>query len=417
MKRFFGAAWRMLKKNWLLKIMAIFFAVLLWSYVLGVTNPIRERTIEDISVRFTNVEDLQAKGLAISGSLSELLDTVDARIEIEQTNIKYLNNENVYAYIDLSTINRTGMHTIRITSSSSYGQVLDITPREVTVFVDNLVEKPIPVTAQITGSVAAGYYAADPVIIPDVVLIEGAQVDVEKVVSAVCYIDLTGHTENFRESVDIVLLNENGSAINQNMFKGSVPSVIVEQSIQATKTVPIDISDVLLGADELVAGYELSDISVEPQSVQILGEKSVLDTITSIGLMPFSVSGADKDIITLLDIKLPEGVTLMNEGQVQVYISIIEIVDVKTFEGITVQAKNLDNKLKASFNPTKVDVTVISGVNRLALLFKEDIVPYVDLDGLGVGTHTLNILFDLPEGFLPENVSSATIQITVKITK
>lgn len=417
MKRFFGAIWRMLKSNWLLKIMALFFAVLLWSYVLGVTNPIRERTIEDVSVRYTNVEDLEAKGLAISGSLSEILDTVDARIEVEQSDLKYLSNENVYAYIDLSTINGTGEHTLKITATSSYGQVLDITPHEVTLFVDNLVSRTVPVTVQTIGSVAPGYFAREPILTPGVVPIEGASVDVEKVVSSVCYIDLNGLDEGFSKSIEVVLLDIDGNALDQSMFKGSVPSVIVDLTILAMKTVPIDTSKMLLGVDELAPGYELSDISIEPQTVKILGEKSVLNNITSIELMPFSVSGANEDIVTLLDFKLPDGVALMNEGQVQVYISIKEIIEVKTYEGIAIQAKNLGSGLTALFDPTNVDVTVIAGMNRIALLFKEDIIPYVDLDGLDIGTHTLNVMFDIPEEFLDENISSSIVQITVTILK
>ncbi len=64
-----------------------------------------------------------------------------------------------------------------------------------------------------------------------------------------------------------------------------------------------------------------------------------------------------------------------------------------------------------------MDVTVIAGTNQIALLFKEDIVPYVDLDGLDIGTYTIIVKFDMPEGFLDENVSSATKQVTVTISK
>ena len=42
---------------------------------------------------------------------------MNARIEVEQSDLKYLSNENVYAYIDLSTINGTGEHTLKITAN------------------------------------------------------------------------------------------------------------------------------------------------------------------------------------------------------------------------------------------------------------------------------------------------------------
>jgi len=396
--------------------MAIFFAVILWSYVLTVENPVRERLIEDVTVRYTNVEDLKAKGLAISGSLSEILNSVDIKVEVHQNDLKYLSNKNIYAYIDLSTINGTGEHIINITATSTYGKVLDISPSEITLFVDNLVNRTIPVTVETTGSVAQGYYAYDPVITPGVVPIEGARVDVEKVVSSVCYIDLDGLNKSYSESVEVVLLDIDGNPLDHTMFTGSVPSVIVDLNILAKKTVPIDTSQMLLGVEELAPGYELSDITVEPETVEILGEKSLLDTISSIELMQYSVSGADEDIVTLLGFKLPDGVSLLGEGQVQVYISIKEIIEVKTYEGIFIQAKNLGSGMSALFEPETVDITIIAGMNQIALLFKEDIIPYVDLDGFEVGTHTLIILFDMPEGFMDENVSSAIIQVNVTIS-
>jgi YbbR domain-containing protein len=416
MKNFFAAVWRMLKSNWLFKIMAIFFAVILWSYVLGVVNPVRERIVEDVTVQ-SNIEQLEAKGLTVSGNLSEILDSVDVKVEINQSDLKYLNNSNVFAFIDLSSISRTGEHTLRIKVNSSYGEVVDVSQSEITIIVDDLVSKPIPVTVETIGNVADGYHAFEPIITPGDVSITGARVDVEKVVSSVCYIDLDGLTKGTKESVEVILLDIDGNPIDQSLFKGSAPSVIVDLNVLAKKSVPIDTSKTLLGTDELAAGFELSGITIEPQTVEIIGEKSTLDTISSVELMQFSVSGASEDIVTLLDYNLPDGVSLLSEGQVQVYISIKEIIEVKVYEGVPLKTKNLDSGLTATFEQKKVDVTVIAGVNRIALLFKEDIVAYVDLDGLDIGTHTLNIMFDMPEGFLSENVSADISQVTVTISK
>ena len=39
MKKFFNALWGIFRNNLLLKVMAILFAVILWSYVLSETKP------------------------------------------------------------------------------------------------------------------------------------------------------------------------------------------------------------------------------------------------------------------------------------------------------------------------------------------------------------------------------------------
>ena len=40
--------WGLLKNNLVLKIMAILFAVVLWSYVLAETNPVREKPLDGV---------------------------------------------------------------------------------------------------------------------------------------------------------------------------------------------------------------------------------------------------------------------------------------------------------------------------------------------------------------------------------
>ncbi len=417
MKRFFSALWRMLKSNWLLKIMSVFFAVILWSYVLAENDPLRTREIEDVPVRYSNSEELSAKDLAILGGFSDILSSVTVKVEANQSEVKYLNNKNVFAYADLSTINGTGEHVINITAESTYGEVLTISPSQITVSIDDLVTRMVPVIVETTGSVADGYYAMQPAVSAEVINITGARADVEKVVKAVCTVNLTGLTSGYKQSIETKLLDTAGNTVNSSLFTGSIPSVIVSIDVPAKKTVPVNTGDLLLGQEEIASGYEIAGITVDPQTVDILGEKSVLDSIDSISLTPISVSGASSDIVSLLSYDLPNGVTLLTEGQPQVYISIKEITDVKLFEGVNINIENLPKGLKASLDIDSIDVSVIAGINKLKLLFRQDVIAYVDLSGLSAGEHVIPITFVLPEGFDEKNVSSSTKQVTVTLTK
>jgi YbbR domain-containing protein len=417
MKRFLKALWRMLKSNWLLKIMSVFFALILWSYVLAENDPLRTREVEDVPVRYSNSEELSAKDLAILGGFSDVLSSVTVKVEAKQSELKYLNSKNVFAYADLSTINGTGEHVLDITATSTFGKVLTVTPSQITVSIDDLVTRMVPVIVETTGNVADGYYAMEPAVSAEVINISGARADVEKVVKAVCHINLNGLTSGFKESIETELLDSAGNTINNSLFTGNIPSVIVSLDVPAKKTVPINTSDLLLGQDELSSGYELAGITVEPQSVDILGEKSVLDNISTISLKPVSVSGAGSDIVTLLDYDLPDGVSLLTEGQAQVYISIKEITDVKTFENVTINIENAPKGLDASLDISSIDVSVIAGINKLKLLFKQDVIAYVDLSGLTAGDYVIPITFVLPEGFSEENVSSTIKQVTVTLSK
>ncbi len=414
--KFFKAIWGMLCSNIWLKIMALLFALILWSYVLSETNPERERWMNDITVRYENSEELKAKELAISGSLSNILDTIDVRVEVKQSDLKYLSDENVRAYIDLSTINGKGPKTVEVFVETQYGKVLTKNPSEVTLMVDDFVTKTIPVNVDISGSVPDGYYASEPEISPDVVYISGARVDVEKVASAVCSINLTGLTKGYNKSVEVDLLDTDGKPIDSELFAGSIPSVIVNLEVLAKKTVSVDAAGSILGQDDLAPGYEITNIWALPETVEIIGEKSVLSSISKIMLEPYSVSGATEDAAILLDYIPDDGVRVLSTDKAQVNISIRQITETKEYGNLDIQQKNLSRNLDAKLSEDRIDVDVIAGTVELSTLDKSDIVPYVDLEGLTPGVYILDVLFELPEGFTEDNFTPSVKTVTVTIT-
>lgn len=411
------AIWRVLRSNLVLKIMALLFAVILWSYVLAETNPVRERVIKDVAVRPDNMEDLSVKNLAILGNLSEILGEVDIRIEINQQEVKYLSKENVRPYIDLSSITGPGEHILKIKVDNQYGKVREINPSEVTLIVDNAGANPIPVSVNITGNPPIGYYAEEPEIIPNVVHIEGASEAVAKVSSAVCNIDLTGLTEGYNKSVEVVLLDDNGQPVDSSLFNNSVPAVIVKLDVLAKKSVPIDVNSAILGQDDLAPGYEITNIRIEPENIDIGGKKEVLDSIRKMQLIPFTVSGANSDKVAMLDFEPVEGVRVLSDDKVQVYISIREIHEAKTFENIPIQVKNITAGYEVKISQQKTNVTVLAGITKISKLDRSDIVPYVDVEGLESGEYNLPVIFELSDGFTADNFTPGYATVSVTVSK
>ncbi len=70
MRKVLGFIWGLFKNNLVLKIMALFFAIVLWSYVLSETNPARDKVLPEVPITYTHQEQLDAQDLAISRSLS-----------------------------------------------------------------------------------------------------------------------------------------------------------------------------------------------------------------------------------------------------------------------------------------------------------------------------------------------------------
>lgn len=416
MKKAFIYIWRIFRNNLSLKIIALIFAVILWSYVLYATNPAREKVISDITVRYENAEDLKAKDLAIVGSFPDDF-SVDIRVKINQKDLSLFNAQGAQAFVDLSGINATGTYPLKITAISAYGQVLEVNPLSVTLTIDRLVTKQVPVIVKTTGSVPSGYYAGIPEISPDYVNITGAQADIKKVTNALCVIELDGLTSGYNKSVDVTLSDDNGNAVPASLFSGDFPSVMVKLSVLPVKTVTVDAASSIIGQDSIAPGYEITGITSSPKTVQIVGEKAVIDTVSSVRLVSYSVSGFSSDIVVPIDFAPTEGVTVLADEKAVVTVNIREITSRSTFTAIPVGYRNLSAGLTASFDTAVVDVTVIAGQSRVSKLKKSSIVPFIDLDGLTPGTYTRSIQFEVPQGFTAENFSSSVSTVTVTVKK
>ncbi len=417
MKTVLNAIWSVIKSNLILKIMAVLFAVILWSYVLSIINPVRTRPVEHVPVHFANVDELHDKNLWITGSLSDALNEVSVKILVNQSDIKLLSKENIDAYVDLSTINGPGDYPLKVEAKPTgiSGQITDISPSLVNLHVDWHDVKLVPVTVNVTGSVPTGYYASTPEITPTTVEVEGARTDVQKVASAVCNVNLTGLTKGYSKNMEIDLLDNEGNLIDKNLFPSKQPSVIVTLNVQSMKTVPINAAGSIIGQDEVAAGYEVSEISCEPQRVAIAGDAQMLAGISSISLVPYSISGKSASESVALDYQPPEGVTVLTQQKAQVNIAIRELTKTKTFKDVTIKTKDIGSGLNAIVSTPKVDVTAMAGVSVMSKLSRSSIVPYVDLDGLKPGTYSLKVLFEIPKGFSEQNFTASTGTVTVTI--
>jgi YbbR domain-containing protein len=215
MRKVLGFIWGLFKNNLVLKIMALFFAIVLWSYVLSETNPARDKVLPEVPITYTHQEQLDAQDLAISRSLSEQLEKVSVRVKVSQNYIKYLTPNSVQLTVDLSKINDIGEWTLDIsaTSANSNCTVVEVNPSTVTLTVDRKVTRTLPVAMEVAGSVTSGYYASDPVPEPDTVTLSGARADLENASSAVCAVDISGLTSWIKKSWCDILDSEGNARI------------------------------------------------------------------------------------------------------------------------------------------------------------------------------------------------------------
>ncbi|OQB23335.1 MAG: YbbR-like protein [Firmicutes bacterium ADurb.Bin182] len=405
-------------RNLFLKIISIVFAMLIWGYVLTAENPLRTKTLANVSVSFTGEADLAARNLAVRGNREEILRPIEAKVSTALTNFADLSANDVTLTIDLKNVNKAGKYRLPITPSVRDGKVESLDPEFIEVEVDDLVSKRIPVETEVTGNLPEGYWSGVPVLNPQIIEIRGAKTDVGSVVKAVCKIDLTGRTESFNDAVNVSLLNELKEEVDSRFAVGSIPSVTIKLPVLPKKTVPFDIEKAIFGADNLPADYEIAGYITNPGELTVVGQKHILDTIESVGLESIDVSGSSESILDNVAIMFPEGVQSANgESRVEVYIDIREKRQEKIFESVEVEIVNLGKRLDASLKTERLDVKLNGRISVIREIEKGDISLFADVSGCGPGTYVLPLQIringrELPEDLvctLPEQFAEVTI--------
>lgn len=367
-----------------LKIVAFIFAILLWAYVLVALNPVRSKSIDDVPITLEGYTDLLSRNLILVNSD---LGLADVEVNATITNHADLDNSRVNCRASLGTISAAGTYRLplSVTVQSNLGTVASVNPRTVTVEVENLVVKTVPVKLELTGTLPEGYevigesYAST-------ITIEGAARYIEPTVRAVATVDLTGRTENVEESVDVVFYDKNDQEVTVVTRTQNAPNVTVRLSLSAYKRVSIQQAVSL--ADDT---YFTLTSEVSPATVMIYGTSEVLSSIESVSTQSLVLPAEVGVVSRELSLDLPDGVSLKRGQSSSVVISAVvtEKTGEKTMEVPLVYGGQSGDLIVADGAPTFVTVSLSGPLRQLELLMGGQMTAYVDLTGYGAGSWEL----------------------------
>lgn len=407
------------RKNLMLKIVSVLFAIILWSYVMVETNPVRDKTVNNVEVTFTGIQELEENGFAVVGNLDSLLETVSVQVTAQRSELENVSSETLKATVDLSKITSAGSHELKVSAYSTFGLVSDmkITPSTVKVETDDFLAKSVPVEYEIIGDVASDLYIGEPTLSPDVIQISGAKKEVDKVAKATVRLSGPDITESINQSYRPVLMAEDGSIIDQEESGIDVMSVIVRMDVLPKKAVPINTSNLVIGTDKLKNGYEVKSITVNPSSVEIAGAQALLDQITSIEAETINVEGENKNVIETVRLKPVEGITVIGGiSEVEVVVNIDQIQRTETITDKQISVVNKTRGTTVQVEPESVDVAITAGVNTLEQIDKSDFDVYVDVEGLEKGTHRVKLGIEGNNLINEENIKLSIEYATVVIS-
>lgn len=180
-----------LTKNWLLKLLSLVFAVVLWFFVMG------ERKLEvgyAVPLELTNVPP----GLMVANEVPTL---VDVRISGPRTLLMNLRPSDISIEVDLKDL-EPGLTTFkRLEERLNIPTALRVTrlsPSFIDVKLDRIREKSVPVRVQTTGAPASGVHVVSVKALPAEAVVEGAESELKDIGAVVTDpVSIDGVRESF----------------------------------------------------------------------------------------------------------------------------------------------------------------------------------------------------------------------------
>jgi diadenylate cyclase len=391
-----GGGWRSTITNLLMSIM---LALVAWLSVIFQTNPPGQLTIQGVPLVVTG----PGSGLVL---MEEPPETVRVQVQATQDRIDALDPSSARAELALSELS-AGVHNVpvQVDLADRFAQVLSISPSHINVTLEPELNSVITPTVEIVDieTLPPGYVVGEVSLSPESVIASGLKSQVEKIVGAKIELTLDGRRTDFQESIPAVMLDDFGERIFD--VKPIPEKVLVTVSMERTyftREIPIR-ADV--DKSDLDKDYEVTDIAVFPDSVTITGSQFALEEageflVTS----PISLTNVYSEFTTDAPLVLPDGVSAFDEEgesitNVTVRVIVQPVTDYLVIDS-RVNLTGLSSGLTARVAPTRASVLLIGPRPLLDEIFVDSslVSVFVDLSGLDVGTYTLPLQVQVPEG-------------------
>ncbi len=383
LKRLPPHLWKRLTHNFAYKLLSVLVALGLWSYVLYANPSItREKTLTGVDVTVSGQSVLSSRGLALSTDVASVLSSARMTVRVSQSSFPLVSNDNVHVELDLSSLRKTGKQLVRLRGSSTYGLVSQVWPESVEVEVENQDQRYVPVNARITGERDEGYWYNVSRVNPSQITVTGPTSLVQKVSSAEVDVDVTSRSAAGNHIKQLRLLDAHGDEINADYaLSRSTSSVAVAVDIYPTKQIPLTASLDEAAEGTVRRGYTLESIEVNPETVVVAAEQSLLDTLDHLSVLPVDVSGADRTFTQITGISMLKGIKYLSSDQVSATVNIAEQDLTKRYSNLEASLTGVDEGLRASWSSPRLEVRLDGPYSAVQSLSRNDLVIWVDLMG------------------------------------
>jgi len=393
---------RIVIHNWPLKVAAIVFSVLLYA---GLVLSQSARTFPgSVPILTTN----QATDVYV---LSDLGDVNSIRYVVPESLGLRVDQSSFTASVDLAGVDPTGgpvSLTVHVTTTDPRIQVLDFSPRSITVNLDRITSRDVPIRAVML-NVPTGFQLGDPQLAQTTATVQGPKSVIDQVAEVLAQVPIQPSGIDVNQSVVLMPVDATGKTLSPvDVTPASIQVKVAVFTDRRTKSLPVN--PVVTGTP--AAGFEVASVTVDPVVVSIQGDANDLAGIDRADTQAISVSGASSDITATVPLNLPNGVEALGTGTVEVTIHLRQVITTRTYEaGITLIGASPDKVY--SLSTDQVLVTIGGSTADLDRLSGTPLVLTIDVTGLGDGSHKLVPEANLTTGLSLISIAPSPVIVTI----
>ena len=386
-----------LTRNWGMKLLALFFSVVLWGVVMIETNPTRIHTVTEVEITLRNEAVLRESGLVL---VQPTLPKITVTLEVRQSEYGNVNTQTVRAVADLGSITGTGSKTrVRLDVSSAVGSVRSVTPQYIELNVDAWEQAIVPVVVVVEGTTPQGYWKGTPSVAPTSIKVEGPRMELEGLKQAVVTLDVDQLTEPVQDMTSVTLVGEGGAPMTDSQLRTTESLVQVNLPIYPTARVAVrDVEHPenpypvrILGAP--AEGYELQSVEITPESLLLAGPADRLAEISGIDVKPILLNGEQGSMQVSLEPIVPDGLQLV-EPQVKVTGNVVlgEIITQQEFSIGTVIIQGRSSEFDYEIDVDSVAAQLSDTyLHMQAIGTGSNMYAFVNVQNLQDGTYSLDL--------------------------
>lgn len=268
-------------KKLVFMLISLLAAIVLWLYVVTIVSPESSTTVSGIPISIDGATVLEERGLIVT---AQDVSTLNMNLSASRVNLSKLNAESIRINADASRIRAPGKFALTCTVTfpdtvrSSEVDILRKSVDSVTITVERLDRKTVPIELDWTGKVRDGYLleAESAVLEPDSVTVYGPESDVGRIAKAAVSYDVSDLEDTAIETLPVIFLDENDEIVELGTHTIVSPPDV-------SMTIPVVRSKKITLAVDLKEGggvtAENAEITLDVETIRVKGTAQVIDAL------------------------------------------------------------------------------------------------------------------------------------------